>query len=131
MRAIAVPRDGELWAELEELRKRLEVLERIVLSGRGARDEADRALVPAMATSFGSVTFGSRELVAHTRVDPKLREAFEATDAVTPREVGKLLRRLEGQAVGHLRLERCGQDRDGLRWCVRVCEFGSREGAPA
>lgn len=39
----------------------------------------------------------------------------------SPRRLGKMLRRLEGQDISGYRVERCGQERDGIIWVLRVC----------
>jgi hypothetical protein len=60
------------------------------------------------------------ELISHARVDAALGAALLAADLVSPREVGKLLRRLEGRPVAGLRLERSGLERAGIVWRVQV-----------
>lgn len=91
-------------------------------NGRGARDQADRDLIPAIARAVGARGFSSRELVDHARVDRTFAAALEPTDTETPREVGKLLARLEGCLVGGFTLARVDADRDGLVWQLQVSQ---------
>jgi hypothetical protein len=89
-------------------------------SGRGARDRADRDLIPAIARAVGDRPFSARELVNHARVDRTFAAALGPTDTETPRSVGKLLARLEGGAFGGFTLLRADADRDGIVWRVQV-----------
>jgi len=61
-------------------------------------------------------------LFAHAGADAALRDAFEAADITNTQELGCVLRRLEGIAVEGLRLERVRNSREGVQWCVVVCE---------
>ena len=95
---------------------------RLLERGRGARDEADAALLVAVVESVGDRQFTSRQLEAHADADPALREALLAADVTSAQELGCVFRRLEGAAVGGFRLERVAVQRAGIVWAVRVCE---------
>ena len=96
----------------------IELLER----GRGARDQADVALLLAVAEALGDRQFTSAALVAHAEADLALRQALVGADISTTRELGCLLRRLEGSVLSGLRLERMGDQRAGVVWRVQVSE---------
>ena len=87
-------------------------------AGRGARDQADRDLIPAIARAVGSRAFTSKDLLAHARVDRALAEAIENTDATTVREVGKLLSRLSRDTYDSFMLAKVDAGRDGAIWQV-------------
>jgi hypothetical protein len=112
MRACSTP--DPLEARLAQLEARVAQLE----ARSGPRDQADVALLAALAASVGGgVTFGAREVFRHARVDRALRAALVAADLVSPRQLGKLLRRMAGEHDGYV-LTHVGEDRHGLRWRV-------------
>jgi uncharacterized membrane protein len=107
-----------LGVQLEALRADLGRLG----SGRGARDQADRDLVPAIARAIGDRGFTSRELVDHAREDRALAAAILSTDTTNARELGKLLARVEGCAVDGFTVAKVDTGRDGLVWQVQVSQ---------
>jgi len=104
--------------ELAALRDRVAVLERW---WRGPRDAADERLLIAIAAAAGSLPFTSRQVFAHARTVPALAAAVQDADIGSVRELGKLLRRVEGVCIDGLRLERDDVVRGGILWrIVRV-----------
>src|SRR5262245_18311714 len=80
----------------------------------GPRDRAVAAVIAAIAPAIGSVPFTSRQVIALARTDclmpldngrSPLPAALEAADIVTAYELGALLRRVNGSAIGELRVE--------------------------
>ena len=124
------PGPAAVEVQLAALRDRVEALEtwRAHHEGRrGARDDADRALLVAIAESIGDRRFTSVALIHHaTMIAPALHEALLAADVQEPRELGALFRRLHGIAVDGVRVERVDDSRDGAVWSVRVSECESR-----
>ncbi len=106
----------QLRAEMHALTARVAGLE----ARGGARDAAETLVLPAIASAIGARRFTSVDLLAHARVDPALADAIEAADVTNPREMGKLLARLETQPIAGLRLERVGGARVGVVWRVGV-----------
>lgn len=99
--------------------------DRIVLLERHAgamADPADRELRTEIAkVTAGRPPFSSRELRAHARITPSLRDALVAADVVTTQQVGKFLQRCSEAAGEELQIVRDGRSRDGARWrCVVV-----------
>jgi hypothetical protein len=88
----------------------------------GARDAADRSVVPAIALSVGGRRFTSVELLAHARVDSDLDAALVGADVTNPRELGKLLSRLSEQFIDGYRLQRVAVERDGIVWQITTTE---------
>ena len=80
----------------------------------------------AIAEAISDRPFTSAHVMAHAGADPALRDALEAADLMSARELGAVCRRLEGITVRGLRLERMGDTRDGVLWCVRVGEAETR-----
>jgi hypothetical protein len=118
--------------EPDQLERRLELLERRVrqleaASVRGPRDEADVALVLAIASAIGSARFTGLELFRHADVHEGLAAALEDADLDNPRQLGRLLRRVAGHDVAGFVVQPAGQSRDGLVWSVRVCESGNSQ----
>lgn len=73
------------------------------------------ALVLAISAHAGDLLFCARELVEHSR----LRAAIvAAVGELNSRRLGRLLRRLEGREIAGVRIERVGEDRDGVAWRV-------------
>jgi hypothetical protein len=111
-----------LVEEQTRQRETLAQILRLLEHGRGARDAADVALLVAVAEAIGDRTFTSAQVVAHARTDPALRDAIDDADITNPQELGCVFRRLEGITVTGLRLERVGDQREGVQWRVQVCE---------
>lgn len=116
----------EIRAEQARQRATLATILRLLERGRGARDQADVALLVAVAEAIGDRPFTSAALMAHGDADPALREALTAADVTTPRELGMLCRRLEGVLLAGLCLERVDAHRHGIVWCVRVSDPHTR-----
>jgi hypothetical protein len=112
----------EVVAEQARQRQMLAEILRLLERGRGARDEADQALLLALAEAVGDRQFTSAQLMAHAAVDPALHEALEAADVTSTKELGCLCRRLEGISIRGVRLARAGDQRGGVLWRLLVCE---------
>jgi len=101
----------------EQLKARLAALEKRF----GPRDAADERLLIAIAAAAGSLPFTSRQVVAHARTVPALAAAIQDAAIGSVRELGHLLRRVEGICIEGLRLERHDVVRSGIQWrIVRV-----------
>ena len=114
--AAAVDPVAELRDLVEELRDRVATLE----ARYGPRDQAEAAVPPAVARSVGGRRFTSAELFAHAAVDPDLAAALEAADVTSPRELGRLLARLEVQPSALVAIVRVAESRGCVIWAVRV-----------
>jgi hypothetical protein len=89
-------------------------------------DERAGKLLAVIAEHVGDRVFSSAELVTHARLAPALRFAIvESFGALNARRIGKWLRRVEGQVLGGLRVERIGADALGVAW--RVCRVSDSE----
>ena len=82
-------------------------------------------LLRAIEATTAGLTFSVAELLEHAEVvaqraaDPRLHAAIEgAVGAVNGRRLGKLLGRLEGEALGGLMIERVATGRDGVLWRI-------------
>jgi len=65
--------------------------------------------------------FTAGEVITNSElsVAAALREALVAAlGAANARALGKLLRRVEGLELDGMRVQRCGQERDGVVWRV-------------
>ena len=116
----------EISAEQARQRDTLAAILRLLEHGRGARDQADVALLVAIAEAVGDRPFTSAQLIAHAAADDALRDALLAADITTARELGTLCRRLEGVPLAGLCLARIKVHRDGIVWCVRVFDPQTR-----
>ena len=112
----------EIQAEQAQQRETLATILRLLERGRGARDQADVALLLAVAESISTRPFTSGQLVAHADADPALREALTAADVTSAQQLGCLCRRIQGVALAGFRLVRVGDQRAGIQWQVQVCE---------
>ena len=88
----------------------------------GPRDRGDEQLVHVIAASTRGLTFTSQALWRHRAADPALADALATADLESPRMLGKWLRRLEGRAVGPVRIVGVGMHRDGKVWQAGVRE---------
>ena len=77
-----------------------------------------RGLLAAIAASVKDKEFNAAELLQHADVDATLATAFDVAQITTARQLGLVLRRLEGHVVDHCYLERLDVDRDGIVWKV-------------
>jgi hypothetical protein len=93
---------------------------RLLEHGRGARDQADVALLVAIAEAIGDRPFTSAQLIAHAAAADVLRDALLAADITTRQELGTLCRRLEGVPLAGLCLSRVDTVRGVVVWVVRV-----------
>ena len=111
--------DGTFTAILDELRAIRAVLERAAPQRHRRIRDDDRAVVLAVGAVVGDAAFSSAEVIAHARLDARLRQALERADCDgSPRALGRLFARAEGQDVAGVALERVGADRAGLVWRV-------------
>lgn len=117
---------ADVVAEQARQREMLATILRLLERGRGARDAADMALLEAVAEATRDHQFTSAHLLEHVAADPALRDALEAADITSARELGAVFRRLQGIAMRGFRLDRVGDTREGILWCVRVCEAQTR-----
>lgn len=115
-----VRRSAPLSFEAEVL-ARLERIETLLLTHRPAVDERHSERLAVLAESTKGRQFTSRELLADAEGDEPLKAMLDDALIQTPKELGRLLRRLERvPATGPFRLVRVDQCRDGLVWAVRV-----------
>jgi hypothetical protein len=105
-------------AEHDALQARVAVLER--LQAQPARPQLSRAdrqrlgrVLPAVAGVLGSEWFLSREVVQSG--NPALRLV---THGLTPKSLGRLLRRATDQPVGGFVVRRAATERGAVLWCV-------------
>lgn len=112
-------------AVLCEIRDELRRLREAIVGGqRGRLAPADRAaladLLPIVAAAVADRAFTVRELRDHAALPSQLvlRDAIEANGG--PNKLGRLLKRGDGFDVAGWRVERIGNDRDGLVWRVRA-----------
>jgi hypothetical protein len=91
-------------------------LERAHWAGRGARDGQDIALLVNIASDVGSLPFTARQLWVRRRHNPELVDALLEADVSSIRELGSLLRRLEGAPVGGWVVTRGRKQRAGVVW---------------
>jgi hypothetical protein len=117
----------DLRLDLDELRRehaavqaRVAVLEDRLRRTSGVRDEADGALLLAIAEHGAGASWTTRELQRHSLVIPALRAALRNADATSARRLGWLMRRLECCTINGLSVDRVSDTRDGIRWRVRV-----------
>lgn len=110
------------------MRAILERLDRIVASNaailaelRRERPRPDRARVlPAIATAIGDRAFNAAEVLNHATVDRELAAVLDAARIPNARILGQYLRTIEGRTIGGVRVERIGEDREGIVWRVFV-----------
>ena len=88
--------------------------------GAWTADQGDEHLVGVIAKSTRGLTFTTKAAWAHRTTDPALADALAACDIESPRQLGKLLRRLEGRAVGSVQIVCVGMHRDGKVWRAEV-----------
>lgn len=105
-------RQNELLAEmLSEIRAQ-----------RGRRRPSRAHLLAAIATAVEERLFTAAEVLRHAEVNATLARALDAAEIATARSLGKYLRRIEGRTIDGVRVDRIGEDRDGMIW---RCEFAS------
>lgn len=76
-------------------------------------------LITAIAECVGDSEFTTTDLVHHARYAEPMREKLSG---MSPKKIGRLFRKIEGQDFDGLCISRIGDDRDGVLW--RICEFG-------
>jgi hypothetical protein len=99
-------------AVLSELR----AIRRLLEARQVPRDDRHAALVAAIGKSAGGAAFTVAELLQHALVDPALRAAINGQSG---RQLGRLLRRIEGEEFAGLVVERVGEDSNGVIRVVR------------
>jgi hypothetical protein len=112
--AAAAVRANELAAvraELLELRARVQALER----GRGPRDDADRALVLALADAAAGLPFKAGMVFRRAVAVPALADALRNADVDNEKQLGKLLDRVKGSPIEGVVVARTGRF-----WVCRV-----------
>jgi hypothetical protein len=92
----------------------------------GPRDDADAAVLLAIAETIGDRRFTASQLLAHAEVSPALHEALQAADIVDTRDLGWFCRRVHGSPRPSVQLERAGECRIGILWRVRFNEAHHR-----
>jgi hypothetical protein len=107
--------DALLLCILEEIKRLRHEVRALQPEPRRAGPDAT-ALVLAIAESVGDADFNSAELIGATATDADLRCALG--DDVSPRKLGKLLCRVEGEIVSGRKIVRIGNDRSGVIWRV-------------
>ncbi len=88
----------------------------------GPRDHADVVLVGVLTTSTRGLSFTTAAVWRHRAVDVALAAALAHADVDSPRQLGRLLRRVEGQDVDGVRLARVGVNREGIIWRASLQE---------
>ena len=119
---------AEIIDLLREIRDEIRGL-RADLAGRGADPRGQHADLAehlhAVAVIVERRIFSINELLAHAAIPEG--EAIRAAiigmvGSLNGKRLGKLLRRIEGENIGGLRIERVGEDRLGAAWVLRECE---------
>jgi hypothetical protein len=82
---------------------------------RADRQQLARML-PAIAGAVGSEWFASRDLLAHDSAAVQL-----VVRGCTAKQLGRLLRRAEGQPIAGLLVERAGVELGVLLWKISAC----------
>lgn len=119
-----------LLAEQRQLREELQALRSSVERGRDkpAPPAGIAEHLRAISAMVEGRSFSINELLAHAAIlseGKALREVIVGmVGALNGKRLGKLLRRIEGQDIGGLRVERVGADRLGAIWVLRVCRPG-------
>lgn len=115
---------------VEQLRCDLEALRSRLGKPRSSRCDpvTAAALVAAIAESAGDLVFVAGELLLHAGQDAELRKAIAATGAVTTRQLGHVLRAVEGKIFGGRAVVRVGITRVGVAWMIR--EFPNPQNPP-
>jgi hypothetical protein len=87
----------------------------------------------AISAAVGDRVFSVAELLAHAAIPEgeALRAAIVGLlGSLNGKRLGKFLRRIEGQDIAGLCIERIGEDRSGVAWILRVCA-GVKAAKPA
>ena len=118
---------GRLAARVDALERDQEALRATVNAlvaqrAPGPRDHADVALVAVLTTSTRGLSFTTAAVWRHRVVDEALAAALRHADIDSPKQLGRLLRRLEGRAVDGIRIARVGADREGIIWRASLQE---------
>jgi hypothetical protein len=124
---VSICTDVELRAEIDALReaqredrRRIEALEALERDRGGARDLADVALVEHFAR-LGR-TFMTAGVFKHREFDAELADLLVRADVDSPKQLGKLLRRISRSIDVGIAVRRVSTGRDGIVW---RCEFAS------
>ena len=109
----------ELIAGQRALAAKLDLL----LARSGPRDRGDVALVGLIAAISRGLPFTAAALWRRRVAgDEALAAALATADIENTKQLGKLIRRLEGRDVDGVRLVRVGANREGIIWVARVQE---------
>ena len=83
-------------------------------------DIAYEGLLRVIWNVIGAGSFCGRDVFSRVRVarDAELRAVLQEANAATPRELGWLLRHLEGRTLGEFSVRRVDECRAGLIWRV-------------
>lgn len=112
---------AELRAELAALQQRVARLEQYASADTDAQRRAARAALPSLiASSAQGLAFTAAEVLKHRSSDERLTRALDAAGIRSARQLGRYLRSIAGQVLGHVCVERVGTDREGIVW---LCKF--------
>jgi hypothetical protein len=78
-------------------------------------------LLSVIAAAVQGREFSAVEVMKHARVTPVLAQTLTAARLTNARALGQYLLRVEGRPVGHVRVQRIGEDRDGIIWRCEFC----------
>jgi hypothetical protein len=100
-------------AILNEVRQ----IHQLLAQRSGSRDDNDAALVAVIAACSHELPFTAAALWRRCAAgDVALADAVRACDLDNTKQLGKLLKRLEGHDVGGHRIVRRGANREGAIW---------------
>jgi hypothetical protein len=106
---LALSRLEEQATQIRELKARAARTEQRLAAyeaRKGPRDHQDRALHAAMADAWAGLPFKASSMMRRAKAVPGLAAALVASDITNERELGHLLRRLEGVELQGVTLER-------------------------
>ena len=113
--------DDVIESRIASLEARAQFLETRLAPG--PRDPSDRALVHVLGTASCGERFTAAGMWRRALVgDVALADALATCDMENAKQLGKLLRRLEGIDVDGVTIHREGSNREGLVWRARVRE---------
>ncbi len=111
--------DAAILERFAALETRVAACERWQLAC-SVRDAADAAVVPGLARAFGSARFNAKATIARARIDPDLAHVLANADITTPRELGWLLRRVQGRDFAGFTVAIVHTSSKGHWWRVSV-----------
>jgi hypothetical protein len=122
-----VTNDTALVAAMGQLTAAIDALRADLAAARPTRadDSAAVALLREIVHALGDHVFCCVDLLQRVPSpdDERLRAAIVAAcGSLSPRRIGKLLRRHEGRDMSGLRIVRTGRmEREGVVWMVKAC----------